>query len=85
MVIYDQEVRNICYQKVLVTKLSPTSVISYYSNSLIHLHPLIHKPSYVVELKDCLLIHSEHAPTPFSLIYGKERMRFTHFLDLNYL
>jgi hypothetical protein len=101
---------------MLVTKLPPILVSSYYSNprlrfstsrvlilkvtvkdrdsivlklvnlnQIIHLHPRIHKPRHLAELKDCPLLHSEHAPTPFSLISGIERMRFcAHFLNLNY-
>jgi hypothetical protein len=68
-----------------VTKLPPISVRSYHSNPIIRLNPLMHKPIYVVELKDLFLLHSEHAPTHFLLISGIERMRFfKHFLDLIY-
>jgi hypothetical protein len=61
----------------LVTRLLPISVSSYYSNPLINLYPQMHKLSYLVKLKDCLLLHSEHAPTLFSLISGIHR---THVL-----
>jgi hypothetical protein len=44
-------------QKVLVvTKLPPISVSSYYSNPLIHLYLRMHKLSCIVELKDCLFL-----------------------------
>ncbi len=56
---------------------------SYYSNPLIHLY---HNSSYVEERTDCLLLHSEHAPTLLFLISGIECMCFpTHFLALNFL
>jgi hypothetical protein len=49
---------NICYQKVMLTKLPTISVSSYYSNPVIHLHPWMHKSSYAVTHLDNLLIRT---------------------------
>jgi hypothetical protein len=57
--------------KRLINKLPQISQNFYYSNPLIYLHPRMHKPCNVVELKDCLLLHSEHAPTLFSHIWNR--------------
>jgi hypothetical protein len=70
---------------MLVTKLPPVSMSSYSSNPAIHLHPGMCKPCDEVELKDCFLLHGEHALTLFSFISEIESMSFwAHFLSLNY-
>jgi hypothetical protein len=71
---------------MLITKVPPLSVSSYYSNPVIHLNPQMHKPSYVVGPKDYLLLDSEHAPTLFFSNSGIKCMGlFAQFLNLNLL